>query len=79
MTWLHELHAGEWARIVSIDADDLMTHKIRSAGLNEGRVIKMVSRCGLLTCRFHTKTFSMSSGIAQQIRVVTLSSPQIGA
>jgi len=72
MTMLHQLQSGDIARIVAFEPSSEITKTLGSKGIMEGSIIRIISRYGLITLSVHPKIFSVSDGIAKNIRVIKI-------
>jgi len=70
MTMLNQLKSGDIARIVAFENGSELKKKFVSKGIFEGSIIRIISCFGLITFNVDSKMFSVSNGIAENIRVI---------
>ena len=70
MTMLNQLKSGDIARIVAFENGSELKKKFVSKGILEGSIIRIISRFGLITFNVNSKIFSVSNGIAENVRVI---------
>jgi len=70
MTMLNQLKSGSIARIVAFENGSELKKKFASNGLLEGSFIRIISCFGLITFNVDSKIFSVSNGIAKNVRVI---------
>jgi len=72
MTMLNQLKYGDIARIVAFENGSELKKKFVSKGILEGSIIRVISCLGLITFNVDSKIFSVSNGIAENVRVIEL-------
>jgi len=70
MTMLNQLKSGDIARIVAFKNESELKKKFVSKGILEGNLIRIISCFGLITFNVDSKIFSVSNGIAENVRVI---------
>jgi Fe2+ transport system protein FeoA len=73
MTMLNQLKSGDFARIINIDCEPEFTKKFINNGITEGNIIRIISSFGLITFNVNSRIFSISNGLAKNVRVIKLS------
>jgi len=72
MTKLNQLKPGVIARIVAFESRSELKKKFVSRGILEGSIIRVISCFGLITFNVNSKIYSVSNGIAENVRVIEL-------
>lgn len=72
MTMLNQLKSGDIARIVAFENGFELKKKFVSKGISEGSIIRIISCFNLISFNVNSKIFSVSNGIAENIRVIEL-------
>lgn len=72
MTMLNQLKSGDIARIVAFENGSELKKKFVSKGILEGSIIRIISCFGLITFNVDSKIFSVSNGIAENVRVINV-------
>lgn len=72
MTMLNQLKSGDIARIIEINCEPDFTKKFISNGISEGNIIRIISSFGSITFNVNSKIFSISNGLAKNVRVIKL-------
>ena len=70
MTMLYQLESGDIARIVAFENGFELKKRFVSKGMLEGSIIRIISCFGLITFNVDSKIFSVSNGIAENVRVI---------
>ena len=70
MTMLDQLKSGNIARIVAFKNESELKRKFVEKGILEGSLIRIISCFGLITFNVDSKIFSVSNGIAKNVRVI---------
>ena len=70
MTMLNQLKSGDIARIIAFKNESELKKKFVSKGILEGNLIRIISCFGLITFNVDSKIFSVSNGIAENVRVI---------
>ena len=72
MTMLNQLKSGDIARIINFENESIFKKKFISNKIVEGSIIRIISCFGLFTFSVNSKIFSVSSGIAKNVRIIKL-------
>ena len=72
MTMLNQLKSGDIARIIKFENETAFKKKFISNKISEGSIIRIISCFGLITFKVNSKIFSVSNGIAKNVRVIKL-------
>lgn len=67
---LNQLKSGDIARIVAFEDKSELKKEFVSRGIFEGSIIRIISCFGLITFDVDSKIFSVSKGIAENVRVI---------
>lgn len=67
---LDQLKSGNIARIVAFKNESELKRKFVEKGILEGSLIRIISCFGLITFNVDSKIFSVSNGIAKNVRVI---------
>ncbi len=64
-----ELKAGEWAKVLAIEAGYGLWQKLLLRGIFEGSLVRVISNRGPITIEIDRNIISLGRGMARRIRV----------
>ena len=72
MVMLNYLRSGCIARIVKIENNQVLKDKLKSKGIIEGSIIRVISCFGPIIFEVDKRIFSIGNKIAEKIRVIEI-------